>query len=100
MAIPLETIIGDKIPHPLRQYYIISWAHNTKLSLSLPMDAMHFLQSKKKMGQQVERGNQYQDLQKAVYLEAGLPKTESIQRLDWLRLSGYSWIMSYEAKQS
>ena len=48
MAIPIRDNHWRQIPHPLRQYYIISWARNTKLSLSLPMDAMHFLWSKKK----------------------------------------------------
>ena len=80
----LETIIGDKFPI-LFASIILLVGHTIQNYLShfLWMQCS-FFGPKKKKGQQVERGNQYQDLQKAVYLEAGLSKQD--QWLDWLRL--------------
>ena len=85
MAIPIRDNHWRQIPHPLRQYYIINWAHNIKLSLSFPMDAMHFLQSKKTWANRSNEAINIRICKKQVP-RGRIIKAESIQRLDWLRL--------------
>ena len=88
MAIPIRDNHWRQIPHPLRQYYIISWAHNQNyLSHFLWMQCIFF--RAKKHGPTGRTRQSISGFAKSRYLEAGLSKQNQYKDL----IGFVSWIL-------